>query len=126
MCAGAARESCVTLVDTSVWVHHLRYGNNELRKLLDNGEVLSHPYVIGELASGTMKKRMQVLYLLRTLPEALVAEHDEVMHFVEKARLYGHGLGWIDLHLLASAALSRAALWTMDRALKRAADVWIN
>lgn len=116
----------MTLIDTSVWVHHLRYGNNELRNLLDDGEVLCHPFIIGELASGAMKNRARVLDLMSALPEALVAEHDEVVHFLERTRLYGRGLGWIDLHLLASASLSQAALWTMDRALKRAADVWGN
>ena len=112
----------MTLVDTSVWVHHLRHGNNDLRRLLDNAEVLCHPFIIGELACGTMKNRAQVLDLLQALPEVLVAEHDEVMQFLDAKRLYGHGLGWIDLHLLASASLSRATLWTTDRALKRAAE----
>lgn len=116
----------MTLVDTSIWVHHLRHGNNELRKLLDSGEVLCHPFIIGELACGTMKNRAQVLDLLKALPEALVAEHGEVMQFLEEKRLYGHGLGWIDLHLLAAASLNRASLWTMDRALKRAADQLAN
>jgi len=111
----------VTLVDTSVWVHHLRHGSSELRKLLDNGEALGHPFIIGELACGTMKNRAEILDLLHALPVALVAEHDEVMKFLNEKRLYGHGLGWIDLHLLASASLSRATLWTMDRALKVAA-----
>ena len=112
----------MTLVDTSVWVHHLRHGNNELRKLLDSGEVFCHPFIIGELACGTMKNRARVIDLLKALPEVLLAEHAEVMQFVEEKRLYGHGLGWIDLHLLASASLNRANLWTMDRALKRAAE----
>ena len=112
----------MTLVDTSVWVHHLRNGNSELSRLLNNGEVLCHPFIIGELACGTMKNRPQVLDLLKALPEVLVAEHSEVMHFLEQKRLYGHGLEWIDLHLLASASLNRATLWTIDRALKRAAE----
>jgi predicted nucleic acid-binding protein len=103
-----------------VWVHHLRHGNNELRKLLDGGEVLCHPFIVGELACGTMKNRVQVLDLLKSLPEAVVADNDEVMQFLENKRF--HGLGWVDLHLLASATLNRAVLWTMDRALRRAAD----
>ncbi len=111
----------MTLVDTSVWIHHLRHGNNELRRLLDNAEVLCHPFIIGELACGTMKNRPQVLDLLKALPEALVAEHGEVLQFLEEKRFYGYGLGWIDLHLLASVSLNRATLWTMDRALTRAA-----
>ena len=112
----------MTLVDTSVWVHHLRHGSNDLRRLLDNAEVLCHPFIIGELACGTMKNRTQVLDLLNALPQALVAEHGEVLQFLEEKRFYGRGLGWIDLHLLASASLNRATLWTMDSALKRAAD----
>ena len=71
-----------------------------------------------------MRKRDQVLDLLKALPETLVAEHEEVMHLLEEKRLYGHGLGWIDLHLLASASLNRATLWTMDRALKRLPIIW--
>lgn len=112
----------MVLVDTSVWVDHLRNGNKELQNLLEDAEVLCHPFVIGELASGTMKNRTRILDLLKALPEATVAEHDEVMRFLEEKRLYGHGLGWVDLHLLASSLLNRAALWTMDRPLKRAAD----
>ena len=107
----------MTLVDTSVWVHHLRHGNNELRSLLDNGEVLCHPFIVGELACGSIANRIEVLDLLKALPLASIAEHDEVMHFLHEKRLYGRGLGWIDLHLLASASLSKATLWTMDRAL---------
>jgi predicted nucleic acid-binding protein len=110
----------VTLVDTSVWVQHLRHGNNELRMLLDNAEVLCHPFIIGELACGNMKSRTSILDLLNALPAALVADHSEVLAFLEDNRFYGYGLGWIDLHLLASASLNRATLWTMDRALKRA------
>jgi len=112
----------VTLIDTSVWVNHLRHGDNELRVLLDRAEVLCHPFVIGELACGTMKNRAEILDLLKALPGVPVAEHDEVMHFLSEKRLYGCGLGWIDLHLLASTALSRARLWTTDRPLKRAAE----
>jgi predicted nucleic acid-binding protein len=109
----------VTLVDTSVWINHLREGNEELRRLLNSNEVLCHPFIIGELACGTMKNRSQVLELLKALPQAVVAEHEEVVKFVNDKRLYGHGLGWIDVHLLASASLSNVAIWTTDRALKR-------
>jgi predicted nucleic acid-binding protein len=112
----------VTLVDTSVWVDHLRHGDEELRALLDRGEVLCHPFIIGELACGSIANRTEVLELLRALPQSTIAEHDEAMHFLHKRRLYGRGLGWIDLHLLASASLSNVRLWTTDRALKRAAE----
>lgn len=122
MFVGVVPRLHVTLVDTSVWVQHLRKGNNELRSLLDNGDVLCHPFIIGEIACGTMKNRVEVLELLRSLPEALVADHAEVMQFLHDKELSGRGLGWIDLHLLASASLSRATLWTVDRALQRAVD----
>jgi hypothetical protein len=69
-----------------------------------------------------MKNRTQVLDLMKALPEAVVAEHEEVMRFLENKRLYGHGLGWVDVHLLASASLTRSIVWTMDQALKRAVD----
>jgi predicted nucleic acid-binding protein len=83
----------VTLVDTSVWVQHLRYGNDHLRLLLDNGEVLCHPFIIGELACGSMSKRREVLDLLNALPAAAVAEHEEVMHFLNARQLHGRGVG---------------------------------
>ncbi len=111
----------MTLVDTSVWVDHLRRGDEELRVLLDKGEVLCHPFIIGELACGTIKNRAEILDLLTALPAVLVAEHDEVIHFVNEKRLYGRGLGWIDVHLLASSSLSKVRLWTVERPLKRAA-----
>jgi len=112
----------VTLVDSSVWVNHLRRGDDELRALLDAGEVLCHPFIIGELACGSIAKRTEILDLLKALPQSTIAEHDEVMHFLNENQLYGRGLGWIDLHLLASASLSKVRLWTTDRPLKRAAE----
>jgi predicted nucleic acid-binding protein len=112
----------VTLVDTSVWVQHLRYGSNHLRSLLENGEVLCHPFIVGELACGSMKNRDEVLSLLQALPVALIGENEEVMRFLRERQLHGRGLGWIDIHLLVSASLSQAFLWTNDRALKKAAD----
>ena len=115
----------MTLVDSSVWVNHLRRGDDELRALLNAGEVLCHPFIIGELACGSIAKRFEILDLLKALPQSTIAEHDEVMHFLNENLLYGRGLGWIDLHLLASASLSKVRLWTTDRPLKRAAeDLW--
>jgi predicted nucleic acid-binding protein len=105
-----------------VWVDHLRRGLHELRVLLDKEEVLSHPFIIGELACGTMRNRAGILELLQALPQVLVAENDEVMQFVDERPLYGRGLGWIDVHILASASLSKTRLWTTDRSLKRAAE----
>ena len=102
--------------------YHLRRGDDELRALLKREEVLCHPFIIGELACGSIAKRTEVLDLLKALPQATIAEHDEVLHFLHEKRLYGRGLGWMDLHILASASLSKARLWTTDRPLKRAAE----
>ncbi len=109
------------LVDTSVWVEYFRAGNRRLAVLLDEGQVLTHPFVIGELACGSLRKRAEVLALLTALPEAQVAEHREVLEFVERGRVYGRGIGWVDVHLLAAARLSDAALWTFDRPLFKVA-----
>ena len=110
------------LVDTSVWIDHLRAGNRRLRSLLEEAEVLSHPFVVGELACGTLRNREELLTLLQALPEAQAAEHEEVIRVVEGERLYGRGIGWIDAHLLASARLSSASLWTFDRPLSKIAS----
>ncbi len=110
------------LVDTSIWIDHLRAGNRTLRSLLADADVLTHPFVIGELACGGLRHRDEILTLLRALPEAQVAEHDEAMGFVERERLYGRGIGWIDVHLLASARLSGSPLWTLDRRLSTVAS----
>ena len=112
----------MVLVDTSVWVNHLREGNARLRGLLDRGLVLCHPFVVGELACGHLKHRQQILSLLKALPAAPRAEDDEVLQFIEKRALAGIGLGLIDVHLLASAILSDAVLWTEDRRLRAAAN----
>ena len=112
----------MTLADTSVWVDHLRHGNSRLGQLLLDGEVLSHPFVVGELACGFLTKREEILALLATLPKAVIAEHSEVLRLVDKERLHGRGLGWVDMHLLASAVLSRSPIWTLDRALVRVAS----
>jgi predicted nucleic acid-binding protein len=109
------------LVDTSIWVDHLRSGNRTLVSLLEREEVLTHPYVIGELACGRIRKRREILELLAALPRSVVADHDDVLGFVEDYRLFGRGIGWIDAHLLASARLSHARLITLDSPLSRAA-----
>ena len=106
------------LVDTSVWVAHLREGAVGLDGLLNEGHVLCHPFVIGELACGNLKNRVEILSLLQALPAAVHAEHEEVMHFIEEHSLMGKGLGYIDAHLLVSAVLAQAPLWTLDRKLK--------
>jgi hypothetical protein len=109
------------LVDTSVWVDHLRRGDAELARRLQEGEVMTHRLVIEELACGTMARREEILSLLETLPRAPEAEHAEFLHFVERRGLAGTGLGAVDAHLLASAKLAHARLWTRDAALARAA-----
>ena len=108
------------LVDTSIWVNHLRRHDGVLAAHLEAGEVLCHPYVIGEIGLGLLKQRREVLALMAALPSALVVSHDDVMAFVEQRRLAGRGVGWVDAHLAASALVSRARLWTEDR---RLADV---
>lgn len=108
------------LVDTSVWIDHLRRGSNRLSDFLDQGRVLIHPFIIGELACGNLRNRDEILILLNALPEAQMAEHLEVMRLVDSYSLHGLGLGWIDMHLLASALLTECGMWTMDRRLKRA------
>ena len=108
------------LVDTSVWVEHLRRGSEPLAEHLREEAVLCHPFVVGEIACGSLKNRRETLHLLRTLPQAPVAREEEALAFIETHRLAGAGLGWIDVHLLASAALAHAAIWTLDR---RMADV---
>jgi predicted nucleic acid-binding protein len=105
------------LVDTSVWVDHLRQGIPVLSDLLTAGKVAAHPFVVGELACGNPANRAEILRLLSALPTAKVATHAEVLHLVETRRLHGRGVGWIDMHLLASALLSRTSLWTRDRNL---------
>jgi len=112
----------VILVDTSVWVDHLRRGNPGLSSLLARHLVLMHPFVLGELACGNMRQRCKVLGLLADLPAAIEAQHDEVLHYIENHRLMGRGLGFVDTHLLAAAALNTPArIWTLDRRLRDAA-----
>jgi predicted nucleic acid-binding protein len=110
------------LVDTSIWIDHLRKGNDTLSLLLEQDLVLIHPFIIGELACGSMVNRQEILALLATLPATAAAEHDEVLRLVETEHLYGVGVGWIDAHLIASAQLSQALLWTSDARLKRIAE----
>ena len=110
------------LVDTSVWVDHLRTGAPSLSAALEQGRVLTHPFVIGELACGNLKNRREVLRLLSDMPVAPVASDSEALDFVERRALMGRGLGYIDVHLLASAVLAGTArLWTRDKQLAVAA-----
>jgi predicted nucleic acid-binding protein len=111
----------VILVDTSVWVDHLRVADRQLAGLLLEEAVLCHPFVVGELACGALNRRSEILGLLRNLTQTPVVEHEEVLAFVEAHGLMGSGLGWVDVHLLASATLAGERFWTRDRRLAQAA-----
>lgn len=105
------------LVDTSVWIDHLRRRNHRLVARLERGEVESHAFVVGELACGSLGRRDEILSLLNSLPTVVEADHAEVLTLVDAQRLHGRGLGWVDAHLLASAILSGTTLWTLDERL---------
>ena len=115
------------LVDTSVWVDFLRVGNDKLADLLNANQVLTHPFIIGELACGNLRNRAEILSLLAALPRTAAATDSEVLFLIERRRLMGRGIGYIDAHLLASAALSSAAeIWTRDKRLAAlAADLGV-
>lgn len=110
------------LVDTSVWVEHFRHHHRDLAQRLEEGEVICHEFVIGELACGHLRNRKEILSLLRELPQAALAENEEVLTFLDSQCLFGKGIGWVDAHLLASARLSRAKLWTLDKRLEALAS----
>ncbi len=112
----------MVLVDTSVWVLHLRDGNIGLEKLLNEGNVACHQFIIGELACGSIKNRSEIISLLQALPMAIQAEHEEVVGLIEHHSLKGKGLGYIDMHLLASAILTEVPLWTLDLKLGETAS----
>lgn len=109
------------LVDTSVWIYHLRKNDRHLQFLLYEGEVVCHSLVIGELVCGNLKNRQEIISLLQSLPMAPQIEFDEYLYFIERYKLYGKGIGFIDVHLLASAKLAQTLLWTLDKRLKSAA-----
>jgi predicted nucleic acid-binding protein len=113
----------MVLVDTSVWVSHFRQAHAGLVVLLNDGEVACHPFVVGELACGNIKNRTTILTLLEALPMAIAVEHQEALTFIESHALMGRGLGYIDVHLLASCILSGLAIWTLDKKLARVADL---
>lgn len=109
------------LIDTSVWIHHLHKGDDHLSSLLDEGMVCCHPFVIGELACGNLKNRMEILSLLQVLPSAEIVDPEEILTFIDSHRLMGRGLAYVDIHLLGSAMLSSVKLWTADRRLSETA-----
>lgn len=109
------------LVDTSVWVDHLRRGDSRLIDLLAGHRVACHQFVVGEIACGRLRNRRDVLSLLASLPPAPVLSHAEALALLEARELAGTGIGWIDVHLLGAALLGRHRLWTRDRQLGRVA-----
>jgi len=113
----------VILVDSSIWVDHLRSSDALLASMLDNGRVISHPFVVGELALGSLRRRELILTSLQALPQAVVASDAEVLRFINQQALYGLGIGYVDAHLLASVRLTAGgSLWTRDKRLQAVAD----
>ena len=110
------------LVDTTVWVDHLRRSDPGLVDLLERSAVVVHPFVVGEIACGSLRDRKSILELLQDLPTTVVAQSDEVLQFIERHTLHGKGIGYVDVHLLASVALTEGTrLWTRDLRLRRLA-----
>ncbi len=111
------------LADTSVWIDHLRSDNKELRKHLDHGQIAIHPFIIAELALGSLKDRTQTLALLDLLPKVRVARNSELRLMIEARRLYNLGIGLTDAHLIASVLIDAPTLlWTRDKRLRRVAE----
>jgi predicted nucleic acid-binding protein len=110
------------LVDTSVWIEHLRKSDDRLAKLLNANEVAIHPHIVGEIACGNLHDRPKVLNLLQRLPPVAASINSDVLDFVEQHRLSGRGLGWTDMHLLCAARRARLPIWTFDNALAKDAD----
>ena len=109
------------LLDTSVWVDHLRRGDSLAIQVLESGQAAAHAFVTGELAGGNLKSRVRVIDLLKALPQLALATDDEVLYFIERHRLMGRGIGYVDAHLLAAVAIGGAQLWTRDRRLREIA-----
>ncbi|UCG14640.1 MAG: VapC toxin family PIN domain ribonuclease [Deltaproteobacteria bacterium] len=111
----------MVLVDTSIWVTHLRQGSRHLEELLLDAQVVCHPFIIGELACGNIKNRNEILSLLQSLPMVTAVTLFELLYFIEQHNLMGMGIGFVDAQLLAAAQLSRIPLWSSDKSLKAAA-----
>jgi predicted nucleic acid-binding protein len=111
----------MVLVDTSIWVSHFQEGNPHLKDLLLNGHVVCHSFIIGELACGNLQNREEILSLMQALPSAMIPEDEEVLELIDTQQLMGMGLGYVDVHLLASSLLSETPIWTEDKKLKEAA-----
>lgn len=107
-----------TLVDTSVWIDFFRSGNSKLDHLLEEGNIILHPFIFGELVCGNFKNRETVLSLLENLPCCKPAQHNEVVHFIESNQFFGRGAGWIDFHLLVAAKLNNLEIFSLDKKLQ--------
>jgi len=122
VCQDAEGQSVeMILVDTSVWIHHFRKTDHKLVDHLNLGSVACHPFIIGELACGNLSNRAEILMLLQALPSTPILEPNEILHFIENNSLMGRGLGYVDIHLLASSILGNVVLWTADRRLREVA-----
>jgi len=110
------------LVDTSVWIDHFRQKNDNLDTLLYRGTVQMHEFIIGELAIGNFKNRKPILDLLESVPKLKKLSHDELMFFVNKYSLYGRGVGFVDIHLLAATKMANVKIWTLDKRLLKIAE----
>lgn len=111
----------MVIVDTSIWVEHLRIANKHLEKLLLDADVMCHEFIIDELACGNLKNRDEILTLIQSLPRSPTVDHQEFFYFIVKHRLMGRGAGFVDIHLLASAQLTSLPIWTADKRLKATA-----
>ena len=109
------------LVDTSVWIDHFHHSDEDLKTLLLSNQVCIHPFIFGELSCGNLSNRKEVLSLLRTLKNIDLALDEEVYVLIEERKLFGKGLGFIDIHLLAAAMIFHVPIWTRDKSLKRVA-----
>lgn len=112
----------MVIVDTSVWINHFNSSDLDLVVLLDSDRVLMHDFVLGEIACGSLKARIQKLELLNDLPKSAIADISEVLFFIEKNKLMSKGIGFVDTHLLASASISKCKVWTYDKRLQLAAE----
>lgn len=112
----------MVLVDTSIWIDHLRNRNSNLMELLEQGDVVIHPWIIGELACGNLTNRRELLLLFRSLPSVRVATDEEVFQLMEGRKLFGKGIGWVDIHILAASLIEDIRFWTGDKRLKKIAN----
>ncbi len=112
----------MVLVDTAIWINHFQKESSDLQKLLLDSEVAIHPYVICELACGNLSNRQEILSLLESLPQTETISHEEILEFININKLYGQGVGIVDIHLIASALLAGLKIWSMDKSLITVAE----